>query len=120
MNYLSRLLEWVTSLLGRRTPGRHSRTAALPVVPLVVRGRHARAAAPPAAPPRVVRDRPSPDVWGARPVAARMGRSRHTPPVPHPLWDTGSIVRPYVLHALASAPRTARAGVQVDPWGDVR
>ncbi|MFI9587690.1 hypothetical protein ACIHCQ_39120 [Streptomyces sp. NPDC052236] len=48
--------------------------------------------------------------------------NRHTPalvPQSHPWEDTGEIVGLYVAQ-LGSTPRTARTGVHVDPWVDVR
>ncbi|GAA2663775.1 hypothetical protein GCM10010307_84460 [Streptomyces vastus] len=98
MHYLSQLLAWArVALLGRRTPGRHSRPAA-------------PQEAPQAAPGRL-----SPAVLGARLVAARRHRTgQPTAPVqapqapqvqeraerfpPRPWEATGAMVRPYVAH----------------------
>lgn len=104
MSVLSRTLERVRDSFQRRTPGRHARPATPPVVP----------PAP--------RRRPTPDVYGARLVVARGHREeKHIPPVqPRAPWEyTANLVRPYVA-SLGEAPRTARAGVQADPWGDAR
>jgi hypothetical protein len=92
------------ALFGRRAPGKHSRST------------------PPQGAPQTRRNRPSPDVWGARLVTARrQRRERHAPPVqPRAEWEpTGALVRPYVA-ALGEAPRTARAGAQARPWGDAQ
>ncbi|WP_143645446.1 hypothetical protein [Streptomyces swartbergensis] len=57
---------------------------------------------------------PSPEVWGARLMAARSHhRERQVPP----LWeDTGVLVRPYV----ARLGEGVYAGAQAGSWGDAR
>ncbi len=44
----------------------------------------------------------------------------HAECFPRRPWETtGSLVRPYVA-LLGDTPRTARTGIQADPWGDTR
>lgn len=96
MHYLSQLLDWARGALrAPRMPGRQAAPQRPPVAP------------------QAPRNRPSPDVRGARLVE----RAEWFPPRP---WeDTGAMVRPYVAH-LGEAPRSARAGAQVHPWGAAR
>jgi hypothetical protein len=97
MEFLSRALEWVRAVLfGPRTPGRHRRTAA-PRAVLPTPSHH-----------------PSPEVCGARLMAARSHRrDRQAPP---PWEETGVLVRPYV----ARLGEGVYAGAQAGPWGDAR
>jgi hypothetical protein len=92
--FLSQALEWVRAVLfGPRVPGRHRRARTPRVVP----------PAPSC--------RPSPDVFGARVVAARSHRrKRHTPP-PQASWEpTDVLVRPYVACLGTDIYATAQAG----------
>lgn len=97
MEYLSRSLQWVRAvLLGPRTPGRHRRTPA-PRTVLPAPSLH-----------------PSPEVCGARLVAARSHcRERQG----QPPWDeTGALVRPYV----ACLGEGVYADALASPWGEAR
>lgn len=113
---VSRTLERVrAALFGRRTPGKHTRTA------------------PPQEAPQTPSHQPSPNVWGARLVTARRTRKeRHALPVPatqpqpraqwfppRPWEDTGAMVRPYVAN-LGDTPRNARAAAQEARWGNAQ
>jgi hypothetical protein len=115
MTFVSHALEWVRPLLsGSRTPDKHSLTLA-PVAP------------------SADRKPPTPDVWGARLIAARKRRwEQQTRPAqkpqrharaawfsPRPWEATDAMVRPYVAR-LREAPRRARTGAQANPWGDAR
>jgi hypothetical protein len=92
--FLSHALEWARAVLfGPRVPGRHRRTRTRRVMP--------------PAPSR----QPSPDVFGARVVAARSHRrKRHTPPPQAPWEPTDVLVRPYVARLGADIYATAQAG----------
>lgn len=95
MRFLPRPLERVrTVLFGPRTPGRHRRGH----VPAVV--------------PRIVHDQPTPEVWGARVVAARAGRA--AAPVPSAVEVTGALVRPYVF--TPEEWRQVRLSARQDAW----
>jgi hypothetical protein len=91
VDYLPQALEWVRAILfGPRVPGRHRRARTRRVLPTAP-SRH-----------------PSPDVFGARVVAARSHRRKRRTP---PSWEpTDVLVRPYVACLGADIYVTAQAG----------